>query len=75
MKLVPETLGDHVRKHMIEKYGSLGKGAVALEMSAAYLSLITCGHKGPSKKVLDDMGWERVVVYRPKFGSGVGVTE
>ena len=66
MKQIPETVGDHIRLILKERHGNLSRAALALGLSPAYLSGVVNGHKRPSTKLLDSIGWERVVEYRLK---------
>jgi hypothetical protein len=66
LKLVPETVGDHVRVYLKNQYGTAFAASRALGISASYLSSVANGRKPPNQQLLDLIGWERVVVFRPK---------
>lgn len=56
-----EILAVHVRRA-----GGCVKFAHQVGLSPAMVSAVTRGHKPPSKPILDAIGYERVVEYRPK---------
>jgi hypothetical protein len=66
MKMIPETAVDHLLVCIKEKYGTQAKAAEALGVSTSFLSSVLHEHRPMTPRLLDLIGWERVVVYRPK---------
>lgn len=67
MTYTPETIGQEVQRHIDAKWGAKhGYDQVAayeLGIHKVTLSLILHGKRQPPKKVLDEMGLEKVVMY------------
>lgn len=60
---------EQLKKHMErqrERYGTWLGWAKAIGVSPAYISDVWLGRRDPGAKLLDAMGLERVVEYRPK---------
>lgn len=68
MKMIPETVQDHLLLHIREKYGTASAAAKALDITPSYLSALLSGNRSLPASVLDLIGWEKVVTvtYRPK---------
>jgi hypothetical protein len=65
-KSVPGTVQHALYVHIVKKYGSQGAATAAWGCAPSYLSAVLCGKKNISARMLDEMGWEKVVTYRPK---------
>lgn len=53
-------------EQMIETHGSQIAVAEALVISESYLSRVLSGRTEPGKKILDAIGFEKVVLYVPR---------
>lgn len=66
------TIAAQVKAHMRSKYGRWNLTAAHnLGVTAAYISNVMAGRRGPSKKILDDMNLMKVVVYVEKESKNV----
>lgn len=66
----PETVNEAVENHIRAKYGakrgSLKAAANGFDVSQAFLSQVLGSSKMPPKRMLEEMGLKRVVLYVPK---------
>lgn len=59
-------IGEKVRAHIAQKYGTQAKAAKAWGVSGAMVSQVVRGGKVPPKYMLDEIGLERRVIYVEK---------
>jgi len=59
-------IGDKVRAHIIQKYGTQQAAAKAWGVSTSMVSQVVHGVVQPPAWILEDMGLERKVTYVPK---------
>lgn len=57
--------------HVRRKYGKQKAAAEALGVTEQYLSAVINGHKPISRKLLNEIGCERVIGYRERSGEVV----
>ena len=56
-----------VRSHILKVHGKYKDAAEAWGVTKSYLSLILKGDRPPSKAMLDDLGYDRIVETKVKY--------